>query len=118
METAHLRHGFSSLARCSARSISPVVAFSRLLDKGPDDHHALVTSGDVQRLVIKRTCVLQPTPGMEATRGQSQEPQEWPQNATKSEAASTARRIRLCRVRRADARASSAIELASRAGQP
>jgi hypothetical protein len=28
------------------------------------------------RLIVKRTPVLQPSPGMEATRGQSQEPQE------------------------------------------
>jgi hypothetical protein len=31
------------------------------------------------RLVVKLTRVRQPSPGMEATRGQSQEPQEWPQ---------------------------------------
>src|SRR5882672_9134302 len=31
------------------------------------------------RLIVKRTRVLQPSPGMEPTRGQSQEPQERPQ---------------------------------------
>jgi hypothetical protein len=31
------------------------------------------------RLIVKRTCVLKPLPRMEATRGQSREPQECPQ---------------------------------------
>ena len=32
------------------------------------------------RLIVKRTRVLQASPGMESTRGQSQEPQERPRN--------------------------------------